>query len=86
VAAFEGELYPYTAVAGPRHTIYIQSGRVAVRTARSALTSDGVCNDHEPIEDVMAILQATSTNLADHFVPPFTIRTIARTPVPLATP
>jgi hypothetical protein len=86
VGAFEGELYPYTAVAGPRSTVYIQSGPVAVRTTRSTLTSDGVCIDHEPFEDFMAILKATSTNLADHFVPPFTIRTIGRTPVPPATP
>jgi hypothetical protein len=72
---------PFTAVAGPRSTVYVQSGPVRERTARSTLSSTGVCRDSAPLRSDMAPLRAV-TDLADHFVPPFTLQERARTPVP----
>lgn len=86
VDAFEGELYRYTAVVGPRKTVWVQSGTVRARTARSTLAPDGVCHDHDPIRDLSAPVKATAVDLADYFVPPFTTRTRARTPVPGVAP
>ena len=85
-SALEGELYRYTAVAGPRSTVYVQSGAVRARTTRSTLTADGVCHDHSADQDLTVPMRATDINLADHFVPPFTTRTRGRTAVPLTAP
>lgn len=77
---------PMTAVVGPRSTVYVQSGPIRERTARSTRDGQGVCDDHEPRTWGMAVLKATTTHLADYFVPPFTTRTRGRTPVPRGTP
>lgn len=83
VDAYWGEgMNRFTAVAGPRSTVYVQSGPVRERTARSSRNSEGVCENHEPLTHGMAPLRATLVHLADHFVPPFTTRTRGQTPVP----
>jgi hypothetical protein len=86
VDAFWGELYRYTAVVGPRSTVYVQSGAVRMWTKRSTLTADGRCNDHEPSRDLAAAVTAIGVNLADEFMPPFTTRTTAGAAVPLTAP
>lgn len=80
--ALEGELYRYTEVVGPRKTVWVQSGTVAVRTSRSTLAPDGICHNHDPISDLSVPVKTTGVDLVDYFVPPFTTRTRARTPVP----
>jgi hypothetical protein len=79
-------LYRYTAVAGPRSTVYVQSGAFRMWTRRSTLTLDGTCIDHEPQRGLAAAMTATDVNLADEFVPPFTTRTRAGDVVPLTAP
>ena len=79
-------LTPITAVAGPRSTVYVQSGPIVQRTVRSTLDGQGVCADHAPQTGRVAVLKATTTHLADYFVPPFTTRTRGRTPVPREVP
>ena len=86
VDALEGELYQYSVISGPRQTVWIQSGTVAVRTTRSTLTAEGVCIDHEPIRDFTVPVTATDVHLADLFVPPFTLRLRAGAPVPAIAP
>ena len=86
VDAFYGELYRYTAVVGPRHTVYVQSGPVSTGTARSTRRHDGVCHEHDPTTDLFVPVKATIVHLADHFIPPFTARTRARTAVPVVAP
>ena len=78
---------PVTAVAGPRSTVYIQSGPIGERTVRSTRNNDGLCADRAPRTIArMVPLRATEVHLADHFVPPFTIETRARTLVPRVAP
>jgi hypothetical protein len=76
----------FTAVAGARSTVYVQSGPIRELIARSTRLKSGVCRDHAPITHGFGVLRATETDLADHFVPPFTIRTRARTRVPVGAP
>ena len=84
--ANEEDMTPFTAVTGPRNTVYIQSGPVRQRTARSIRSWDGVCEDTVPLTWEMALMSATRTHLNDYFVPPFTIRTRGTTPVPRRAP
>jgi hypothetical protein len=74
-----------TAVFGPRSTVYVQSGPVSDRTVVSQRNAQGVCRE-DPHTLRAAALKATTTHLADHFVPPFTIRTRGSTPVPRRAP
>ena len=84
--AFRDGMTPFSAVTGPRNTVYIQSGPVRQRTARSSRNWDGVCEDHEAQTRSMALMSATTTHLNDYFVPPFTVRTRGTTPVARETP
>jgi hypothetical protein len=79
-------MHARTAVAGPRNTLYVQSGAVRDRTARSYRSPfTGECTDHAPRRGPWA--SATPrVDLADHFVPPFSIRTRAGIAVPRGTP
>jgi hypothetical protein len=77
--------YRFNAVAGPQSTVYVQSGPIRSRTARSRRTSDGVCTELVTTQP-MALLKATEIHLADHFVPPFRVLTRGQTPVPRKTP
>jgi hypothetical protein len=80
-------LYPLTAVAGASATLYRQSGPLRARTIRSTLTTPGGCIDHNvPYSADTVALKATTLNLADHFVPPFTTQTRGRRPIAPATP
>jgi hypothetical protein len=72
-------------VVGPRWTVYVQSQPARERTARSYLTGKGVCTDRT-VTHPMAGMQTTGVDLADHFVPPFTVQTRGRVPVPPGTP
>jgi hypothetical protein len=77
-----------TAVAGPRSTVYVKSGPMEVRIVGSLLSDRGVCtnyDDDEPAHEVIP-LRTTGIDLADHFVPPFTVQTRGATPVPRVTP
>jgi hypothetical protein len=80
-------LYPSTAVAGASATVYLQSGPLRARTIRSTLTTPGGCLDHDvPYRADTVALKATTLNLADHFVPPFTTATRGRRLIAPATP
>src|SRR5688500_15281419 len=55
--------YRFNAVAGPRSTVYIQSGPIQTRTAKSRRTSEGgVCTD-ERTTHPMALLKPTEIHL-----------------------
>lgn len=77
-----------TAVAGPRSTVYLQAGRRTWRWVESSLSEKGVCRDYTPYPPSTEVipLRATDVHLADHFVPPFTIRTRSEMRVPRVAP
>jgi hypothetical protein len=78
----------YSAVAGPRSTLYLKAADLEFRFVQSQLNEDGTCTNHgpnHPFHEVI-LLRMTDIDLADHFVPPFTVRTRGQTPVPRVTP
>ena len=79
-------LHHLTVVAGPRSTLYVQSGPLRDRTYRSYQSPHtGECTDQEPQSGALALARPL-VDLADHFVPPFSVRTRAGTAVPRGTP
>jgi hypothetical protein len=80
------QLHQLTAVAGPRSTLYIQSGPVRDRTFRSYLSPyTGECIDQEARSGAFVSARPV-VDLADHFIPPFSVRTRAGSAVPRGTP
>ena len=77
-----------SAVVGPRSTVYVKASRIEERIVESYRSDRGVCTNYdinEPAHEVIP-LRSTGIDLADHFVPPFTIRTRGTTLVPLVAP
>jgi hypothetical protein len=72
----------YSNIAGPRSTVYVETGPAVWRTMRSALPPTGVCQDTGTDTHFVVPARATSIHLADIFVPPFAIQTTGQTPVP----
>jgi hypothetical protein len=77
--------YRVGAVAGPRRTVFVQSGPFSEQWVRSYLDVDGRCQRSSPFQ-VTSARGNRMMDLVDYFTPPFSLRAVAGTVVQPAAP
>jgi len=77
------DLEPFTAVIGPRRTVFVGSGLAESRTWRSVRYNGGdICSTWSPVTTPAILAAPAGVDLADYFIPPFSVRPLGLSPVP----